>query len=108
MISRTAFTQLRYSAALLVLTLLGLTLVWLVPAWAVGVRPRLGTRCGLAASRSRAISYLPTLGRYARSRLWALALPLIALFYMAATVGSALDHWRGAGARWKNRAYGAG
>jgi hypothetical protein len=34
-----------------------------------------------------------------------LLLPLIALFYMAATVGSALDYWRGKGAKWKNRAY---
>ena len=31
-----------------------------------------------------------------------------ALFYMAATCGSALNHWRGRGARWKSRAYGAG
>ena len=38
----------------------------------------------------------------------AAALPLIALFYMAATVGSALDYWRGRGTRWKSRAYGAG
>ena len=31
MISATAFTQLRYSAALLFLTLIGLSLVWLAP-----------------------------------------------------------------------------
>jgi hypothetical protein len=36
-----------------------------------------------------------------------LALPAIAGFYMAATIGSAVDHWRGRGARWKDRAYGA-
>jgi len=35
-----------------------------------------------------------------------LALPLIALFYMAATLGSAYGYWRGSGARWKNRDYG--
>jgi hypothetical protein len=35
MVSRTAFTQLRYSATLLAATLLGLTIVWLVliAAW---------------------------------------------------------------------------
>jgi len=43
--------------------------------------------------------------RYGQSRWWALALPGIALFYMAATVDSALRHWRGAGAVWKRRAY---
>jgi hypothetical protein len=52
-------------------------------------------------------SYLPTLRRYGRSPLWAPALPLIAAFYMAATFGSALSYWRGTGARWKSRSYGA-
>jgi len=48
---------------------------------------------------------MPTLTRYKRNKLWALALPLIALFYMAATAASAVNYWRGKGARWKNRAY---
>jgi hypothetical protein len=33
------------------------------------------------------------------------ALPFIALFYMAATIASAVQHWSGAGAKWKSRAY---
>jgi hopene-associated glycosyltransferase HpnB len=108
MISRTAFTQLRCSAALLGLTLLGLWLVWLVPAWALVFGHGRERAFGLAAIALAATSYLPTLARYGRSRVWALALPLIAVFYMAATVASALNHWRGVGANWKNRAYGAG
>jgi hopene-associated glycosyltransferase HpnB len=108
MISRTAFTQLRYSPALLMLTLLGLTLVWLVPTAAILLGHGRESVFGLAAFGLAAVSYLPTLSRYHRSRLWALALPLIALFYMAATCGSALDYWRGRGARWKARAYGSG
>jgi membrane protein YqaA with SNARE-associated domain len=52
-----------------------------------------------------ALSYLPTLVRYRRNLLWSLALPLIAAFYMAATLGSALNYWLGRGARWKSRAY---
>jgi len=108
MISRTAFTQLRHSGALLALTLLGLALVWLVPVWAAAFGHGPERAFGFAALALAALSYLPTLKRYARSGLWVIALPLIALFYMAATAGSALDHWRGVGARWKNRAYGAG
>jgi hopene-associated glycosyltransferase HpnB len=108
MISRTAFTQLRHSAVLLALTLIALTLVWLVPAAAILFGHGWRFACGLAAFGLAAISYLPTLARYRRSFLWALALPLIALFYMAATTGSALNHWRGQGARWKSRAYGSG
>ncbi|MEA3197122.1 MAG: hypothetical protein QOF32_1174 [Gammaproteobacteria bacterium] len=108
MISRTAFTQLRYSAVLLVLTLLGLALVWLVPVAAILFGHGRQFAFGLVAFVLSAISYLPTLARYGRSPLWAPAIPLIALFYMAATCGSALDHWRGQGARWKSRAYGSG
>jgi hopene-associated glycosyltransferase HpnB len=106
MITRTAFTQLRYSAPLLVLTLIGLALVWWVPPAAAlfgGGWQRAG---GLAAYMLGALSFVPTLRRYRRNPLRSLALPLIALFYMAATLGSALNYWRGSGARWKNRDYG--
>jgi hypothetical protein len=61
--------------------------------------------CGLAACALAAASYVPTLTRYRRNKLWVLALPLIAAFYMAATVASAVDYWRGRGANWKNREY---
>jgi hopene-associated glycosyltransferase HpnB len=108
MIARTAFTQLRYSAGLLALTLLGLTVVWLVPAAAILFMRGWPLACGLVAFGLSMISYMPTLARYGRNRFWALALPLIALFYMAATVGSAVNYWRGQGARWKSRAYGSG
>ncbi len=106
MISRTAFTQLRHSAALLLLTVLGLGLVWLVPAAAALVGHGWERALGLAAVGLAVMSYLPTLRRYGRSSFWAIALPLIALFYMGATVGSAVDSWRGAGSRWKSRTYG--
>ena len=106
MISRTAFTQLRHSALLLALAMAGLCLVWLVPAGEILLGHGWQRGCGLVAFGLGALSYLPTLRRYERPRLWALALPLIALFYMAATLSSALSHWVGRGARWKNRAYG--
>ncbi len=105
MISRTAFTQLRHSALLLLLTLAGLALVWLVPAYEMFFGHGWARIAGLATFALAAGSYMPTLRRYRRSPLWALALPLIACFYMAATIGSALNHWFGRGARWKNRAY---
>jgi hopene-associated glycosyltransferase HpnB len=106
MIARTAFTQLRYSAALLLLTVLGLSLVWLVPVWTICLGSDWERLTGLATFILAALSYLPTLRRYRCNPLWALALPLIALFYIAATVGSAVNYWLGRGARWKNRAYG--
>ncbi len=105
MVARTAYTQLRYSPYMLAATLLGLTLVWLVPPYEIIFGHGWHFICGLAAYALAAASYMPSLRRYARSRLWALALPLIALFYMAATLGSAWNHWRGKGVGWKNRAY---
>jgi hopene-associated glycosyltransferase HpnB len=108
MISRTAFTQLRYSAPALVLTLCGLTLVWWVPVAAVLIGHGWSFVAGLLSLALAGLSYLPTLKRYGRSPWWAFALPLIALFYMAATLSSALNYWLGRGAQWKNRAYGSG
>jgi hopene-associated glycosyltransferase HpnB len=108
MISRTAFTQLRFSAVLLALTLLALVLMWWVPVAAALFGHGLQIAIGVLAFGLSAFSYLPTLARYGRNPLWALGLPLIALFYMAATAGSAVNYWRGRGARWKNRAYGSG
>jgi len=106
MVSRTAFTQLRYSAWILAATILGLTLVWLVPPYEILFGHGLKCLLGLAAFTLAATSYMPTLARYGRPKPWALALPLVALFYMAATLASAVKYWRGTGARWKNRAYG--
>jgi len=60
---------------------------------------------GLAAWLMMTVSFLPTLGRFGASPFWALGLPLIALFYMAATIGSALNHHLGRGVAWKGRAY---
>jgi hopene-associated glycosyltransferase HpnB len=105
MISRTAFTQLRYSAWLLLLTVAGLAVIWLGPPFEALFGGGWRSCCGTAACLLAGLSYAPTLTRYHRNLLWALALPLIALFYLAATVASALNFWRGRGASWKNRAY---
>src|ERR1700761_7501200 len=107
MVARTAFTQLRYSPLMLLLTLVGLTLVWLVPIGTALFSDGWPRICGITTFVLSVGSYMPTLVRYGRSRLWALTLPLIALFYMAATVGSAFNYWFGTGSTWKNRAYGA-
>ena len=60
---------------------------------------------GALAWAGAALSYLPTLRRFRLSPGWAPLLPLVACFYAAATVGSALDHHRGRGVVWKRRAY---
>lgn len=106
MIARTAYTQLRYSPWLLVATTLGMALVWLVFPY-VTLFTGFGwpAALGLAIWALAALTYLPTLNRYHASHFYALLLPLIALFYMAATIGSAVDYYCGTGAKWKSRAY---
>jgi hopene-associated glycosyltransferase HpnB len=108
MIARTAYTQLKFSPLLLCSTLAGLALTWWVPVWAAVFGTDIGRAFGAGACVLAALSYQPTLRRYRRNPCWALGLPLIALFYMAATVGSAVNYWRGAGAQWKNRSYEEG
>ena len=49
------------------------------------------------------IAFLPTLRAYDAPRSIALLLPLIALFYVAATIASAVLFWRGRGGYWKGR-----
>jgi hypothetical protein len=41
--------------------------------------------------------YLPVLAFYRRSSLWALALPLVAVFYLGCTLYSAQAYYRGRG-----------
>jgi hopene-associated glycosyltransferase HpnB len=108
MISRSAYAQLRFSALLVGLTVLGLALMFAVPPLLAVVGEgavrwiALGT-CGLIA-----VLYQPLLAFYRRSPLWALALPLVAAFYGWCTVQSAWQHGRGRGGMWKGRAQALG
>jgi hopene-associated glycosyltransferase HpnB len=99
-ISRTAFTELGHSYAMLAGTVAGLALVFLIPpCTALGV-------FGALAWAMMCVCYYPALRFYRRPFLWAPALPLVAAFYLAATVHSAIAWRRGAGGMWKGRAQG--
>lgn len=99
MIARSAYTQLAYSPALLLATLAGMLFLFAVPP-AFAVREP----TALAAWLLMMCLYAPTLRHYNRSLLWAPALPLVALFYLGATVASAWRFYRGKGGQWKGRA----
>lgn len=101
MIARSAFNQLGHSALLLLVAILGLLLTYIVPvALLFGPMPWLG----LAACLLMFISYYPMVHFYLLNPLWTLTLPLAAIFYMAATLDSAIRYWTGRGGHWKGRA----
>jgi hopene-associated glycosyltransferase HpnB len=109
MVARTAFVQLRHSAVLLIGTLAGMGLVYLVPpvaAIAGGLAGDLPACVfGLTAWALMVGAYRPTVGLYGLSELWTLTLPAAGLLYAIMTADSARRHWQGRGAAWKGRSY---
>jgi len=103
MIVRSAFAQLGYSASMLVLTILMLAVTYLAPPLMLLSRQPAVMLCGAVAWLGMSVAFLPTLRAYNAPRLIALLLPLIAIFYAAATVASAVLFWRGRGGYWKGR-----
>ncbi|MFE2182196.1 glycosyltransferase [Streptomyces sp. NPDC059455] len=109
MVSRSAYTQLRHNPLVLLMTVAGLAVVYLVPPAAVVAGVLTGrpgpSALGAAAWALMAGSYIPML-RYYRQTLWlAPLLPLTALLYLLMTVDSAVRHHLGQGAAWKGRTY---
>ena len=103
MISRTAFNQLHHSATLLLLALLGMIVTYLAPMGLLFAGGAVATICGAIALALMMICYLPMVRFYKLNPLWILTLPVAAIFYMAATLHSALSFWRGRGGEWKGR-----
>lgn len=109
MVARTAFTQLEYSPALLLGTVLSMTLIYLVPPITFLLGIMLGNSAilfvGLAGWLLLSFSYLPTLRFYHQPLVYGLLLSAIAFLYTLMTIDSALRHWQGRGGAWKGRVY---
>jgi hopene-associated glycosyltransferase HpnB len=107
MVSRSAYTQLRYSPWLLAGTVVGLLLTYVLPPVAtlaaLLARAPLPAAFGLAAWLIMAATYLPMLRFYGQRGWSAPVLPAVALLYLAMTIDSARQYRRGPGAAWKGR-----
>jgi hopene-associated glycosyltransferase HpnB len=103
MVARSAYAQLHYSLLLLLGCIAGMALTYLAAPLLAVFGHGLAQALGAATWLLMAISYQPILRFYGRSPLWGLALPLIALVYMAFTLDSAYQHLRGRGGLWKGR-----
>jgi hopene-associated glycosyltransferase HpnB len=105
MIARTAFAQLYYSVALLVLCSLVMVLVYQVPVVMVASSNVLIRYLSLGSLAIMFLTYVPILRFYHRSPAWGFGLPLIAALFLAMTWTSAIRYWRGERTRWKGRIY---
>jgi len=103
MISRTAFNQLGHSAPLLLFSLAGLTVTYLLPPLLLFALHPLAIALGATAWLLMTAAFLPMVRFYGLNPLRALTLPLIAIFYMGATFHSAVRYWKGSGGVWKGR-----
>ncbi len=121
MVTRTAFTQLRYSVLLLVATTLMMLIVFVVPVvamlgyavqfligpWslvAAASQPLAAVAAGLALAVMTGV-FAPVVRYYELTWAWAWTLPIAAVLFLAMTWHSAINYWSGTRAVWKARQY---
>lgn len=109
MVARTAFYQLNYSWLLLIGTILGLTLVYLIPPLAIiyGIieQNTVIATIGFVTYFLMILAYFPTIKLYRISPIWSGCLSVIAFLYSLMTIDSAWKHLQGKGGFWKGRVY---
>lgn len=105
MVARTAFTQLHYSVALLLLCTALMLAGFLFPVLALASLDPMTSILGATALGLMLLTYYPNVRYYRLSVIWVLSFPFAALLYLLMTWSSALRYWRGERARWKDRVY---
>jgi hopene-associated glycosyltransferase HpnB len=103
LISRTAFWQLKHSVLLLLGTIAGMFVTYMLPPLLLFTRRAMPAALGGFACILMMVAYAPALRFYGLSWLRAPLLPLVALFYTGATIHSAVEYWAGRGGEWKGR-----
>ena len=103
MISRTAFKQLKHSPLLLLCTIAGMVITYLAPPLLLLTGSKPAIFLGAAAWAAMTITYSAIVRYYRLNPAWALTLPVAALFYLGATMHSAVKYWNGSGGDWKGR-----
>jgi len=103
MVARSAYAQLRYSPVLLLGTVAGMVLTYLVPPFVAVFGSGTARAIGIGTWALMAVVFQPTLRLYRLSPLWGFALPAIAFEYLLFTLDSAYQYVRGRGGAWKGR-----
>jgi hopene-associated glycosyltransferase HpnB len=104
-VSRSAYSQLRYSLLALTGTILGMAITFVAPPALALFASGWPRYLGLLAWAAMSLSFVPTLRYYRLSPIWSVALPGIALLYMTYTLHSAYQHFRRRGGQWKGRVH---
>jgi hopene-associated glycosyltransferase HpnB len=103
MISRTAFNQLDHSILALIGSVLGLLVIYIVPIASLFSSSQTAMLLGAIAFAMMMTAYAPMVRFYRLNPLWTLTLPFAAIFYLGATIQSAIYYWAGRGGQWKGR-----
>ena len=103
MVARSAYAQLRYSPVLLLGTVAGMVLTYLVPPFVAVFGSGTARGIGIGTWALMAVVFQPTLRLYRLSPLWGFALPAIAFEYLLFALDSAYQYVRGRGGAWKGR-----
>jgi hopene-associated glycosyltransferase HpnB len=106
MVARTAFTQLRYSLLLLLLTTLLMVLVFWCPVLGLAHRSLIVRTASWLGLVSMWAAYLPVVRFYRQTSFLVITLPVVASLYLLMTWSSAIRYWRGQRSMWKGRSYG--
>jgi hopene-associated glycosyltransferase HpnB len=107
MVTRTAYTQLRYSPLLLALCAALLAAAFWLPVASLFAPLVAAKWLAAIALTAMAAAYLPMLLFYRLSPLWALLLPLTGTLYLAMTLDSARRYSLGRRSSWRGREYGS-
>lgn len=103
MIARSAFSQLRHSVLWLTGAIAGLLITYVAPVALLFSRDAVAAALGMFAWLMSAVLYAPVVRLYGAPLMSAACLPGIAIFYLVATVESAVRYWTGRGGLWKGR-----
>ncbi len=107
MVARSAYAQLRFSPWRLAMVVLAMLVIFIAPVALAVAGEGWARALALTAWGSMALLFVPMLQRCRASSWWALALPAIAAAYLAFTIESAFQHFRGRGGVWKGRVHGS-
>ncbi len=105
MVARTAFVQLRHSFFLLLCVTFMMLVMFFGHIAGLFYGGMVVWIMSWVSFTLMVLTYLPVLSYYRLSCLWALLLPVTALFYLMMTWSSAWRYWRGHSGGWKGREY---